>query len=368
MRIVQLITQEHGGPVDHAVDVACELAGRGHDSHLIGPAGRQATRLSRSGVTLHDAAMTGKADVRGAAAVFATIRSLRPDVVHCQDRRAGLIGRGGGRPLRGNPALVYTIHGVADGLSDLVDGNARAARRRRRDSYYYLRAERWLNAAAGGRIVVPSVAVARFAIEHVKLPEAVVDVVPNGVDVTRFVPDRRRHGQLTALWLGVMAPVKRLDVLVSALAGVPELQLRIVGDGPLRRTIERSVAEHGLADRVRFEGRAADPAAVFSGADLFVLASAAENCPLSMLQAMSAGVPVVATRVGGIPEVVRDGVDGMLVAPDDPRELARALRTMIGDPAALRLMGEHARERVLEAYTLQACVDGLLATYRAAST
>lgn len=373
MRIVQLVTQPDGGPADHAVDVACELARRDNETHLLGPCtGFSArlpdfsARLTNAGVLLHDVAMSNKRDVRGARAVAATLRDIRPDVLHCQDRRAGLIGRLAGR-LTGIPALVYTLHGVADGLSDLVAGNARAAPRRRRDAWYYLTGERWLCRATRSRVVVPSRAVGRFAVGNVGLDPGVVDVVPNGIDVARFAPgsERGRKGT-TAVWLGVMAPVKRLDVLIDALADVPAMQLILVGEGPKHDAVEKAVAERGLAGRVVFRGAMADPLPAFADSDLFVLPSAAENCPIALLQAMACGLPVVASRVGGVPEIVRNGIDGLLFPVGDARALAGALRTLFGDSTRRRSMGMCARERVVRHFSLSSCVDGLLDTYRKA--
>jgi glycosyltransferase involved in cell wall biosynthesis len=363
MRIVQLITQSGGGPVDHAVDVATELARRGHDSHVIGPCDRFSERLAAAGVTAHDLQVTAKRDVGAAAALRECVRSLRPDVLHCQDRRAGLVGRTVGR-LNRVPALVYTLHGVADGLSDLVAGNVRAAPRRRRDRLYYLAGERWLQRLAGGRIVIPSEAVARFARECVRLPAERLDMVPNGVDIGRFTPrPTGRNDAYTAVWLGVMAPVKRLEVLLRAIADVPGLRLCLLGSGPDRANVRREVTSLGLGDRVVMPGAVTSPAARLTEADAFVLSSAAENCPLSVLQAMACGLPVVATRVGGIPEVVRDGVDGLLVPPGEVSALADALHTLMADPETGRTMGRHGRERVCDKFTVDRCVDGLLATY-----
>jgi len=364
MRIVQLLTQPDGGPADHAIDVACEIARRGHESHLVGPSAGLPAQVSHQ-VTLHDVTMSSKRDLRGARAIAAALREINPDVLHCQDRRAGLVGRVVGRAI-GVPALVYTLHGVADGLSDLVAGNARAAHRRSRDGWYYLTGERLLCRATRARLVVPSRAVARFAVNHIGLDAGVVDVVPNGVDVTRFAPRSGPNRSLTALWLGVMAPVKRLDVLVEALADVPELKLLLVGSGPEREAVEKAACERGIAGRVAFRDRVANPESAFAEADFFVLPSAAENCPLALLQAMASGLPVVASSVGGVPEIVRDGVDGVLVPPGQAAALAGALRALAADPARRRAMGGCARQRVVGRHTLQTCVDGLLATYRKA--
>ena len=292
------------------------------------------------------------------------MRALAPDVLHLQDRRSGLLGRVLAPGLR-RTGIVYTLHGVADGLSDLVAGNVRAAPRRRRDRLYYLTGERALTRLGGGRVVVPSAAVARFAVEHVGLPRSVVDVVANGVEPDRFRP-APAPGPLTLVWLGALAPVKRLDLLLGGVARTPVLQLRVVGEGPERATVERLVVRYGLTDRVTLVGHRADPRDELAGAHLFALTSAAENCPLALLQAMATGLPVVASRVGGVPEVLRDGVDGLLFDTGDEDGFAAALHRLVGDEDLRVALGRAARARVLDRFTLDHCVDGLLASYERA--
>ncbi len=366
MRVVQLLTQSVGGPPDHAVDVAVGLVERGVESHVIGPVCPRTEEARARGVTWHPLEMVHKTDLRGGLAVLRRLRSLHPDIVHLQDRRAGWLGRGLSR-LLGGAGIVYTLHGVADGLSDLVAGNALVGTRRRRDRWYYLTGERLVTRWGQARVVVPSAAVGRFAIEHVGLAPGIVDVVPNGVDADRFVPAREladpADAPPTALWLGVLADVKRIELLLDAVALVPDLRVLVAGDGPLWDEVTRRAAAPALAGRVTLLGRVTDPAPLFARAHFFTLTSAAENCPLAMLQAMACGLPVVATAVGGIPEVVREGREGLLCPADDTRAVAGALAALSADPALRATMGAAARERILAGYTLDHCIDGLLASY-----
>ncbi|GAA4694393.1 glycosyltransferase family 4 protein [Nocardioides conyzicola] len=367
-RIVQVTTQTSGGPAEHAVDVAVGLAARGHDSHVVGPRTPRSDAATAAGVTWHDVPVVSKRDLRGGVASARRLRALRPDVVHLQDRRAGWLGRALAPTLRarqGRTGVVYTLHGVADGLSDLVAGNARAAERRRRDGWYYLTGERAITRWGRGRVVVPSAAVAAYAVEHVGLPPGIVDVVPNGVDPRRFGGHRSTTGDPVAVWVGVLAPVKRVDLLLDAVAAVPRLRLLVVGDGPLRGEVERRCEASDLAGRVELAGWVDDPAASLASADLYALTSDAENCPLSLLEAMATGLPVVATTVGGVPEVVRDGVDGLLCPAGDVGAVAGALGRLTAEPYLRTMFGAAARERILDGYTLDHCVDGLLATYAA---
>ena len=361
MRVVQLLTQSVGGPPDHAVDVAIGLARRGVESHVIGPLCPGTDVARAAGVQWHALEMASKTDLSGARAMVRKLRALRPDVVHLQDRRAGWVGRALGPFLR-HTAVVYTLHGVADGLSDLVPGNALAAERRRRDRWYYLTGERLITRWGRARVVVPSAAVAGFAIHHVGLRPEIIDVVPNGVDADRFVPVERGEGPVSVLWLGVLAEVKRIHVLLDAVEQVPDLHVLVAGDGPLWDVVEAR-ATGPLAGRVTMLGRLADPTPVFAQADFFALTSAAENCPLAMLQAMACGLGVVSTAVGGIPEVVRDGVEGRLCPVDDTASLAAALGELTRDDDVRAQMGRAARARILGGYTIEHCVDGLLQTY-----
>ncbi|GGO78750.1 glycosyltransferase family 4 protein [Nocardioides deserti] len=355
-RVVQVLTQASGGPVDHAVDVAAELARRGVDSHVVGP-----RPVHAPGVTWHGTTVAGKADVRGARDTLALLRSLRPDVVHAHDRRAGWLARLAA-PVLGAP-VVYTLHGVADGLSDLVAGNVRAAERRRRDRLYYLTGERLVTRWARARVVVPSAAVATYAVARVGLPESAVSVVHNGVDPARWRPAAAPDGPVTVVWSGVLGGVKRVGLLLDALAAVPAARALVVGDGPERPLAERRAAEPALAGRVELTGWLSDPAPAYARGHLLALTSAAENLPLSVLQAMSCGLPVVATAVGGVPEVVRDGVEGLLVPADDPAALTAALRRMVEDDGLRERAGKAARDRVEESFSLAGCVDGLQRVY-----
>lgn len=366
MRVVQLLTQSEGGPADHAADLAAGLAAAGHDSHVVGPVSRGTSGAVRAGVVWHDLRMTDKRDLRGAGGVLRTVRALAPDVLHLQDRRAGMLGRLLA-PTARRTRVVYTLHGVADGLSDLVAGNLRAAPRRRRDRFYYLRLERLL-ARLGDRVVVPSDAVARFARDHVGLPAAGLDVVPNGVDPRRFrpAPARGRAPTVDVVWLGGLVPVKRPDLLLEAVAALPDVRATLVGGGELEDVVRRQCDRLGLDARVRILGHREDPAPELAAADLYALTSVAENCPLALLQAMASGLPVVVPAVGGVPEVVRDGVEGLVLPPGDPAALTEALGRLVGDPDLRDRMGRASRERVLAGFTLDHCVERMERCYERA--
>lgn len=363
MRILHVITQARGGPVDHAVDVAVEQARRGHEVHLAGPAGHHADAAAAAGVQRHDLVVRTKTDVAGARRLATIVRAVRPDVLHLQDRRAGLAGRPVAAALR--VASVYTLHGVPDPLAPLVPGNAVIAPARRRDRIENLRLERGLARTPHSLVVTPCAALARYARDHVGVPAERVRVVHNGVaDHWLAAPgERLTSEQVRALWLGVMAPVKRVPQLVDAVARVPGLRLHLVGDGPERGAVESAIERAGIGDRVRLAGFVDDPRPLLRDADLLVLPSAAEACPMAILQAMACGLPVVASRAGGIAEVVRHEVDGLLVATGDDDALTAALTRLTADADLRARLGASARARVLERFTVGDCADGLHAVY-----
>lgn len=362
MTTVQLITQARGGPVDHAVDVALQLSRDGHRSHLVGPPGEYGRRLAGSGVRWTVAEVRDKFDLRGARAVERALAGIAPDVLHCHDRRAGLIGRLGRRRAG---ACVYTLHGVPDSLAHLVRGNLAMSSPRARDVLGGV-AEHVLAATSSSMTVVPCAAVADFAVRRLRLPADRVVVVPNGVDPEwsgdPAVPDSATP---TAAWLGVMQPVKRVPELVRAAAEVSSLRLLLVGDGPERERVEAAVADSGSADRVVLAGYRAAPMRFLSTADIFVLPSAAEACPMAILQAMACGLPIVASSVGGVPEVVRDGQDGILVPAGDDAALRDALSALANDADLRRRLGTSAQQRVREHYSTQRCVERIVEVYRA---
>ncbi len=363
MRVLQLLTQTRGGPVDHAVEVAVELARLGHDSHLVapGPLGSATDR----GVEVHEAGIGGLTDLAGARAFAEVVARVRPEVLHLQDRRAGLVGRllAAGRRI----PSIYTLHGVPDELAGLVPGNLALTSPRRRDRARYLWTERQLAHARRSVVVAPCDALARYVREHVGVPGDRVRMVPNGVGPAWLVGSVRRPTPagrpVRATWLGVMQPVKRVPDLVRAAVQVPDLELELAGDGPEWTRVEQAVAATGSADRVRLIGFAPDPRPVLCRTDIVVLPSAAEACPMALLQAMACGVPVVATRVGGVAEIVRDGVDGLLVEPGAEDQLVAALTRLAQDPALRRRLGAAGRRRVAERFDIRLSARSLLAIY-----
>jgi glycosyltransferase involved in cell wall biosynthesis len=180
-----------------------------------------------------------------------------------------------------------------------------------------------------------------------------VPIVHCGVDPTEYaVRAHRDTGGRRLLFTGRLARVKGLPVLLAALellrARHPDVELSLAGDGPERGVLEVEARRLGVADRVRFLGyQSSDQVrALLQDTDVFVLPSFAEGVPVVLMEAMASGVPVVTTRVAGVSELVEDGVSGFVVSPGDVEALARAIDTLLGDPALRDRFGAAGRRMV----------------------
>jgi glycosyltransferase involved in cell wall biosynthesis len=183
--------------------------------------------------------------------------------------------------------------------------------------------------------------------------------IPNGVDAARFSVDSRSHSRFelgldentpVVLSVGRLSEEKGHSVLLNALPALlsrfPDLELLIAGEGSLRSRLEGLVEKLQLGRHVRFLGARSDVPEIFATADVFVLSSLWEGLPMALLEAMASGLPCVATRVGGIPQAMRDGVEGLVVPPNDAEALADALATCLENRELAGRLGQRARARV----------------------
>jgi glycosyltransferase involved in cell wall biosynthesis len=199
------------------------------------------------------------------------------------------------------------------------------------------------------------------------VPPERVALIPNGVLLSDDGTPGRPAGGDFLLYVGWLRRAKGLDDLLEALARMEDrLELRLVGDGPERAALEARARTLKIADRVRFVGQVADPSPHYAGARLFALPSLGEGLSNALLEAMAFGLPVVATRIGGNVDLVEDGVNGLLVEPGDPAQLAAALTRLLRDEPLARRLGAAARRTVLGGYTMDRTVARYVDLYRAA--
>ena len=258
-----------------------------------------------------------------------TLRSVRPALVHVHGYKAtmlvGAIARMQGVPV------VGTVHSEAASAPEI-------SRHLRLEALVLRRLT---------RVVAVSAGVAADVVRRGVSKER-VEVIRNGIpDPGAPVPSK--VALTTAVVIGRLVEPKNTHVAVQSLAilarqGV-RLQLAIAGDGPERGALEALVQSLDLASQVRFTGFVAEVTPLLTSETIFVMPSRSEGIPIALLEAMALGLPIVASRVGGIPEVVEHERDALLVPPDDPDALASALATLIRDPSRARALGVAARAR-----------------------
>ena len=221
------------------------------------------------------------------------------------------------------------------------------------------------------KVVANSLA-ARTMLEREGLASASIAVIPNGVDAAAF-PERTAETESrplrTVITIANLRPEKNHDTLIAAAALLvrefPSLQFQIAGNGPRREELEALVAARNLTSHFTFLGHREDVSTLLASADAFVLPSRSEAFPNGAIEAMAAGLPVVASAVGGLLDLIHDGSTGLLVQPDSPEQLASGLRRLIADrPFAARL-GQAARAHVRERYSFDRMVESFEDLYSA---
>jgi glycosyltransferase involved in cell wall biosynthesis len=349
MRILLLSTSMGMGGADQQILILAQsLRARGHDARILAlaPLGAMGLEAQQAGIP------TESLDLKRNLGIIPRffrlvhiIRQWRPDIIHSHMGHANLIARAA-RTLAPVPALVSTIHSINDG------GPLRIA------------AYRLTNSLVDRFTIISQVA-AQHYISIGAVPKHRLQVIPNTVDIDRF---RRRSAARQVIrrelglddafiWLAVgrFEVAKDYPTMIAAFARLAterqKSHLVIAGEGSLRDLILTLIRERGLEQRVHFLGVRRDVPELLSSADGFVLSSAWEGMPVAVLEAAAVGLPVVATRVGGVPEVVEDGTTGYLVPPGDPASLTAAMIKMELLPAETReSMGGRGRMLIEERY------------------
>jgi len=363
MRIVYVSTIERGGPLSHLQILAPAVAARGIDVHVVCANEAVAESFRTAGIDSSVVQMRSKTDLRGALRLRPLLKGA--GVVHTHDRRAGLFARPQARLLHAH--VLHTLHGLPE---EIAVGLGSPEQRRLPDvsrpraagfRWGYPRVETLL--ASLGHVIVPSHAIARFLDQH-GLSRNRIHVIPHGIEPARRPPNAG-FTDGSVLRLATAANLeywKGLDVLLAACARVRmPVRLDVFGDGSLREELVRQAA--GLGLDAEFHGFVPDVRDRLAAADVFVLPSRGDNAPMSILEAMACGLPVVSTRVGGIPELVSDGETGLLVAPDDPAGLATAIETLAANADLRARLGARGAVRVSEEFSIESAVQATVDVY-----
>ena len=367
MRVMFLSTSMGMGGADKQLLSAAQLMhAQGHDVCIVsltelGPMGLEARS---QGIRTESLDMRrGVPDPRGLIRLIRLVRAWKPDVLHSHMVHANLMARAV-RLFARVPVIVSTIHNIYEG------------------GPLWMAAYRVSNGLVDHMTIISEAAADRFVKEGI-VPRELLTCVPNGVDTERFrqvTPETRQALRSSIgvddrfVWLAVgrFEIAKDYPNMLHAFAQVCQRDsnavLLLVGHGSLQQETESLAQSLGLGDRIRFLGVRSDVPEVMAAADGYVMSSAWEGMPIALLEAGAAGLPIVATRVGGNHEVVRDGESGFLVPPRDAAALGQAmLRLMEQAPARRRDMGERGREHVRVHYGLGRVVERWQDLYRQVS-
>jgi glycosyltransferase involved in cell wall biosynthesis len=364
-----------GGPATHVIGLAAGLPrGRFNVRLIAGREGRGEAGMHylaeqegiRPEILRELSPHLGPADLLAFVRLYRIFRNWKPDIVHTHTAKAGAVGRAAAF-CAGVPVVIHTFHGHV--LRGYFSPPAEAV----------FRAIEKLLARATDRIVTLSPALkADLVGMRIAPPEKIV-IVPLGMDLEPLIRGVQRRGELRAELglepnqpligiVGRLVPIKNHRLFLEAArsmvnSGSPA-RFVVVGDGGLRPALEALAAELGIASRVNFLGWRMDMAAVYPALDLLALTSDNEGTPVAVIEAMAAGVPVVATAVGGVPDVIRDGETGTLVPPGDAGGLAEAWLESLAGGEGVERMKLRAREDVIRRFGRERMISAMADLYR----
>jgi glycosyltransferase involved in cell wall biosynthesis len=298
--------------------------------------------------------------------LYSLFRREKPDIVHTHTAKAGTVGRLAAR-LAGVPVIVHTFHG------HVLHGSFGPLK-----THFFRKVEQLLARCSSAIIAVSEQCRQDLLAYGISTPEH-IQMIPLGLELDRFrVRDPAVRAALRQEWgippeafltgmIARMVPIKRHEDLFRAIALVlpafPDAWFAVIGDGELRPPLEALARELGIAHRVVFTGFRNDTPAVYQALDLTALTSANEGLPVTVIESLSAGKPVVATRVGGVPELIQDGETGFIVQPNDPASIAEGLKKALANPGLTRNMGIEAQEMTIERYSSRRLLRDIEALY-----
>jgi glycosyltransferase involved in cell wall biosynthesis len=300
-------------------------------------------------------------DLRALGSVISIARRFQPDIVHTHLAKAGTIGRIAARVV-GARVVIHTYHGT------VFRGYFGP-----RKSRAFIEIERALSHVTT-RIVAITAGQRRDLIALGIGDERKVVEIPLGLPLAEFLDPLDRSSARAALQIdrdvpliaivARLVPVKDVSMFLKAMASVPSPAVAlVVGDGFLRAELEAESVALGLSERCRFLGWRADVKSIYAAADVIALTSQNEGSPVSIIEAMAAGKAVVATAVGGVPDVVTDGSTGTLVPAGDAQAFSAAVRGLLADPLRRERLGAAARRAVYPAYDARRLIADMSSLY-----
>jgi glycosyltransferase involved in cell wall biosynthesis len=362
-----LCTPVRAGVGEHALSLLMELRSYGFIPYMIAPQPLlDAVRSELRGCAIQSTAidMSSPLDWREIWHLSSILRRERIDIVHCHMAIASFCAAPTAR-LSGVPTVIETTHGREIWRENKT-----------------IKGSYWFDRQIGrliDRFIAVSDAVSRHLLENKRMPAHKVTVIRNGRDLSQFRPATRRQGAAARAAFGLtdeptIVMIARFSVekghalLIDALrliaARWPRLAVVLAGDGPLEEEIKAQCERYGLGDNVRFLGYRSDTEKLLAAADVVALPSKVEGLPLVAVEALAAARPLVATAVGGTPEVVVNGETGILVPPDDPAAFGKALDMLLSEPELRTRLGACGRKLAEKCFDVRTQIRRTVDLYR----
>jgi len=365
-----------GGAQRYVYDLACGLQRRGHQ--VIVAAGAQVGRKSELFELLTEQQihtvplqhlerdLSWKGDWQSFRELLRLIRDTRPDILHLNSSKVGFLGTLAGR-IRGVPRVIFTAHGWAS-----------EEKRPWRERALY-RTLHWFTVLLSHTTITVSEHTKKH-LSYFPFASRKMSTIHNGITVADTVLPRgeawelliKQVPQLAAHYtsyriatIAELHPNKGLDTALEGLAAlqtVPWVWV-IMGSGELRGALEKKIRERGLVGRVIMAGRIEHAAEYLPAFDLFLLPSRKEGLPYVLLEAGAAGLPVLSTSVGGIPEIVQSMKNGLLIDPNAPTAITDAVRLLAADPKKSEYFGRRLRESVVQNFSTETMIEGTIRVY-----
>jgi glycosyltransferase involved in cell wall biosynthesis len=356
---VSLLTAKLGAPDFESLLVCGTIdPGEGDMTYYAEAHGVKPVVIPELGRSLHPVR-----DIKTLWKVYQLIRQYRPQVVHTHTAKAGFIGRLAAR-LAGVPVVVHTFHG------HVFRGYFSPLKTR-----FFILLERFA-ALLSDTIITLTEGLRRDLAETYRVARrSRITVLPLGLDLQPFADHPRKEGAFRRAWnipesapligiVGRIVVVKNHALFIEAAARVkaqlPEARFVVVGDGDLRAEVEAQAAALGLRESVIFTGWQRDLASIYDDLDVVVISSINEGTPVSIIEALAAGCPVVGTAVGGLPDLLDHGAMGRLVPSGDVDALTGAIVETVASPPDM----QHAQHQMLDRYGIDRLVSDLASLYR----
>ncbi|MFH1359907.1 MAG: glycosyltransferase family 4 protein [Candidatus Omnitrophota bacterium] len=362
MNILILSTHCHtGGIASYILTLTKSLLSRGHRVIVVSSGGDRVNDLIAMGARHQTFALRTKSELN--PRLYLSLKKLRElirnekiDIIHAHTRVTQVIGFF--LQKMSQKPCVCTCHG-----------------------FFKPRLSRKIFPCWGNRTIAISEAVRRHLEKDFHVPKDKIDLIPNGIDLDEFrlidektKEDRRKEFHLDqGPVIGIIArlsDVKGHDILISAMKHIvqeiPQARLMIIGEGKREDLLKQMTKELGLAQNISFYPIVNKTAWILPIFDIFVMPSIQEGLGLSVMEAQAVGLPVVASRVGGIPSLIQDNETGVLVSSKDPKELGRAVIALLKDPIRAKKIGESARLFIQKEFSAEKMVEKTIACYQKA--